>query len=206
VSDFRAQVSADSVRAVLDQVFDAAKYEWRERPDPWRWLRQVFGELVARLAQLHAAHPVVYYALLIGLVVLLAAIVAHLTYLTWSAFRSRESRADEGAEVQRVVHDAAWHQKRALELEAAGRYAESLAHRFAALIAVLDRRQVIRAHPSKTPAEYLGEARLDAAGRQALAGVVGWLYDHLFGGHPLDPALLSDFDRRAREVAEHGIA
>lgn len=206
MTDLQAVASADSVRAVLDEVFNAPRYQWRVRPDPLRWLRQLFGDLVARLAQLEAEHPIAYYALLIGMTVLLVAILVHLGYLTWLAFRSRRREDEAGTEITRVVHDAAWHRARALELEAAGRYQESLAHRFAALVALLDRGQVLRAHPSKTPGEYLREARLDPAGRAALQGAVGWLYDHLFGGQPLDPARLADFDRRAEEVTAHGPA
>jgi len=206
VTDLQAVVSADSVRAVLDEVFSASRYQWQVRPDPWRWLRQLFGDLVARLAQLEAEHPIAYYALLAGLIVLLVAILVHLGYLTWLAFRSRKREEEAGTEIARVVHDAAWHRARALELEASGHYQQSLAHRFAALVALLDRRQVLRAHPSKTPGEYLREARLDPAGRAAFQGAVGWLYDHLFGGRPLNPALLADFDRRAEEVTAHGAA
>ena len=206
MTDPQATASADSVRAVLDEVFSSAPYEWRVRPDPWRWLRELITDLVARLAQLEAEHPVAYYALLVGLAVLLIAIMVHLGYLTWLAFRRRESGAKGGAEIQREVRDAAWHRRRALELEAQGRYPESLAHRFAALVAQLEKRQVLQVHPSKTPGEYLREAQLEPPAHQALEGIVGWLYDHLFGGQPLDPALLADFDRRAEEVSTRGAA
>src|SRR2546422_6493963 len=37
-----------------------------------------------------------------------------------------------------------------------------------ALVLELERRRALAFHPSKTPAEYVGEARLDAAGRASL--------------------------------------
>jgi len=206
VTDVQAVVSADSVRAVLDEVFGAARYQWQVRPDPWRWLRRLLGDVVTWMNQLEGEHPVAYYALVVGLTALLVAILVHLGYLTWLSFRARQATGGGSTEITRVVRDAAWHRERARELEALGRYRESLAHRFAALVALLDRREVVRAHPSKTPGEYVQEARLGPAGRAALAAAVGWLYDHLFGGEPLDPALLAEFDRRAEEVAAHGAA
>lgn len=206
MTQLQASVSADSVRAVLDEVFSAAQYEWRLRPDPWRWLRQLIGEVMARLTQLEAEHPIAYYALVAGLTVLLAAILLHLGYLTWNAFRVRESETETGAQATREIRDSGWHRRRALELEALGRYQESLAHRFAALVALLDGKKVLRAHPSKTPAEYLKEAQLDAPGREALHAVVRRLYAHLFAGQPLNPALLAEFDRRAEEVTTYGTA
>src|SRR3989449_4753126 len=63
--------------------------------------------------------------------------------------------------------DGRAHRLRAEELARAGRYAEALAHRFVALVLDLERRRALAFHPSKTPAEYVGEAPLDAAGPAA---------------------------------------
>ena len=71
-----------------------------------------------------------------------------------------------------------------LELARAGRYAEALGQRFLALVLELDRRKALRFHASKTPAEYVGEARLTDRGRASLAGLVAQLYRHLFAAVP----------------------
>src|SRR5439155_4298789 len=62
------------------------------------------------------------------------------------------------------------------DLARGGRYAEALAHRFLAVVLELDRLKALRFHTSKTPAEYVGEARLTDAGRATLAGLVAQLY------------------------------
>jgi hypothetical protein len=194
------------VRAALDEVFSAERYQWNVPPDPWRWLRDLIREVTAWFSRLEVEHPGVYYVLVVALAALFVAILVHMGYLTWVAFRTREDERSAAHESVREVRDAAWHMRRALELEDAGAFAESLAHRFAALVHLLDRKKVIRAHPSKTPAEYLLEARLDPPGREAFEGVVRWLYDHLFGGRPLDAVHLREFDQRVQEVTAHGPA
>src|SRR5947208_14696553 len=102
-----------------------------------------------------------------------------------------------------VLADARAQRVRAEELARAGRYAEALAHRFVALVLDLERRRALAFHPSKTPAEYVGEARLDAAGRASLAGLVGRLYRHLFGGVPCDEGGYREFGAAADELGRH---
>jgi len=68
--------------------------------------------------------------------------------------------------------DAAATARQVEELARAGRYAEALGHRFLALVLELDRRKALRFHASKTPAEYVWEARLTEMGRASLAGLV----------------------------------
>src|SRR5207245_9327861 len=83
-----------------------------------------------------------------------------------------------------IIVNAAWHVARAEELARAGRYAEALAHRFLAAVLELDRIGALRFHASKTPAEYVGEARLDESGRASPGRTVGERYRHLFGAVP----------------------
>ena len=67
----------------------------------------------------------------------------------------------------------------------------------------LDRRGALRFHPSKTPAEYLREAQLDAAGQSGLAELVWALYRHLFGGVPCAADDWVAFDHAAESLSFH---
>ncbi len=196
--------SQDSVRAVLDEVFRGEQYQWDVRPSFWAWILEMWLDVMDWFVRLETTHPGAYYALVVGLVVLLIVIITHLVYLTVIAFRRRDEDGRERAVRAPDVRDAAWYLREAKRLEGAGHYSDSLACRFAALVCWLDRKKVIRAHPSKTPAEYVQEARLGPGGKEVFVGTVRWLYDHLFGGRRLDPRALAEFDRRAREVMAHG--
>jgi hypothetical protein len=59
---------------------------------------------------------------------------------------------------------------------------------FLALALELDRRSLLRFHPSKTPAELAAEARLGEDGRRRLGALVGSLYTHAFARVPIGPA------------------
>ena len=78
-------------------------------------------------------------------------------------------------------------------------------HRFIALLLELDRADALTFHPSKTPAEYVREARLGATGRATLAGLVSRLYHHVFGAEPLDERGYREFGAAAGTVLHHVI-
>jgi hypothetical protein len=198
--------TADSLRAVVREVTGGAEYEWSAVPDPWRFVRETWQRLVAGLDALREQHPIVF-VVVVGLsLVLLVAISIHLGYLTWMALRPRQAESVTGATVGLTVRDARWHRDQAARLEAEGRYVESLTHRFLALLRDLEARRVLTVSPAKTPAEYVGEARLEAGERDRLAGLVARLYRHVFGGAPATPGDLAEFDRAAASLIEHRAA
>jgi hypothetical protein len=199
-----AQVPADSLRAVLRAVFAERVYEWHRRRT-WSWLVELRQRVGDWLDALHIAHPVVYFALLAVMTLVLLAIVAHFSYLVWRSLRPMLPAP--GVAVSTAPNrDAAWHLAEARRLSAAGRYAEALGHRFVALVLELDERRALRFHPAKTPAEYVQEARLDDAGRSELALLVTRLYKHLFGGAPCGPDDWGFFDRTASAVVADHVA
>ena len=69
----------------------------------------------------------------------------------------------------------------------------------------LDRARALVFHPSKTPAEYIGEARLDPGGRAAFAELVARLYRHVFGAVPVEPRDFDEFGAAARGVVRRVI-
>jgi hypothetical protein len=186
-------------RAVAD-VFARPEYQWVERQRVLSWLARQWHNLLAWLDHLAARYPVGYNVGLALVVVALVVLVVHLSYVIWRIVRpaARSGRAPSAAGA--VIVDAATHLARAEELARAGRYAEALAHRFLAVVLELDRRKALRFHTSKTPAEYVGEARLDDTGRASLAGLVAQLYRHLFGAVPCDASEYETFGAAAQEL------
>jgi hypothetical protein len=177
---------ADSLRAALDSVFAQPAYRWIERPAPLQWLAHLWRRLGDWLAALEAGDPLLFRALAMGLVLVLALVFLHALWVilrTVRAAGAAEARGGPGAAV--VRRDATWYVGEADRLAAAGRHVDALQHAFLALALVLDGRGVVRFHPSKTPGEYAREARLPPAERTRLRALVRELYAGAFGGAPV---------------------
>ncbi len=197
------ETPADSLRAVLDRVFAAPEYAWQSARNPFQFLLDLLARLQRWLVRFEEIHPIAYHALLVGLTVLLLAILTHFGYLIWRALRPLERTAAPAAAPVREARDAAWYLREADRLARAGRCADALVHRFLAVVHELHARERLTVHPSKTPAEYAREARLDEPGRHALSDLVGALYRHVFGGAPCGEGDLARFNARAAEVTAH---
>ena len=190
---------ADSIRAALHHVFQSREYTWTQRADPFRWLRENFLRFADWLDSLRHTHPVAYLLILLGLVAAFALIAVHLSSVVRRAMRAAVERAGL-APAGLVGRDMAWHLARARELVAAGQYREALAERFVALALELDQRGVVRFHPSKTPGEYAGEARLPDDARGSFRALVRELYGYLFGGVACSPERWAEFDAAAVKI------
>ena len=166
------------------------------------WLARQWQNLIDWMNRLAAQHPIGFDIGLALVVVALVALLVHIGYVMWRivrpAARTGETRP---AALAPVLADAAAHLAFAETLARAGRYAEALGHRFLALVLELERRKALRFHSSKTPAEYVGEARLTDRGRASLAGLVAQLYRHLFGAVPCDAGGYETFGAAAQELA-----
>ena len=202
------QVPQDSLRHVLREVFAAREYQWsHRRPGLLDRVLERYSWLLGRFEALRHSHPAAYYALLGGMILVLLAVFAHFAYLIWRVLRFQPAEggaATRGAAT--VIQGPGWHLAAARELAAQGRYVEALGHRFVALVLELDGRRALSFQPSKTPAEYAAEARLSEGARSALAGLVGSLYGHLFGGAPCGPDEWTRFDQLAAELGSHAPA
>lgn len=193
----------DSVRAALREVFAAREYDWGERRGVLSWLREWFLTALDWFADLEQTHSALYYLLLGAMVLVLLGIFAHFAYALSRAWGSLDTPQAARPAVGEV-RDAAWYAAEARRLAAAGRYADALGHRFIALVLELERRKLVTFHPSKTPAEYAHEARLEPEARYALGDLVRTLYGCLFGGAPATSESWRDFDRRAGELVSSG--
>ena len=186
---------------MVAQVFTRPEYQWVERRRLASWLARQWQHVIDWLNNLATQHPVGYNMFLAVVVLLLVLLLVHVGYVMWRIVRpaartgGAQARAGPG-----IIMDAAAHLARADALANAGRYTEALAHRFLAVVLELDRLKALRFHVSKTPAEYIGEAKLTDAGRASLAGLVAQLYRHLFGAVPCDEAEYQTFGMTAREL------
>ena len=205
MSPFLAQgVASDSLRRALDKVFAQPEYRWTVPRHPLQWLRNWWLGLLDWLGGLSEAHPVAYYALLIVVTLVLILLLVHIGYVVWRIVRpSLKTGAAAAAGMAVVVLDARTHLARADALARAGRYAEALGHRFLAVVLELERANALRFHASKTPAEYVGEVRLDETGRTSFAALVARLYRHLFGAVPCDESAYLEFGATAEEIRGH---
>ena len=183
----------DSLRAALDAVFAAPRYDWAERPLPLRWLAERWAELGEWLRALQSDNPRAFELLAWGLVALLALVFLHAGWIMLRTLQaSARSEARGAGPAAAARRDAAWYQAEADGLAAAGRYSEALAPAFLALALGLDGAGAVRFHPSKTPGEYAREARLPSEGRARLASLVRELYGASFGRAPFGAV---DWDR-----------
>lgn len=199
-------VAPDSLRRALGEVFARPEYRWVERRRPLLWLANLWNRLMDWLDRLSDQHPLGFNLLLAVLVLVLVALLVHVGYVIWRILRptARTAGAAAGAGGGAgIVLDARAHLARAEELARAGRYAEALGHRFLAVLLELEEADALRFHASKTPAEYVGEVRLDEPGRATFATLVARLYRHLFGAVPCDEAEYRQFGATAQELTRH---
>ncbi len=201
------EVAQDSLARVLEDptrlrdtiaaVFEAPEYRWDREVNLLARIGELWSRLVRTLFELRSDHPAAYYVLLGALVGVLIAILAHFAYIMWRLLHPHTGPRTSVARSTVRVRDAGWHLREARRLSEAGQFAEALGHRFRALALTLDRRNAVAFHPSKTPAEYLVEARLDDPGLGLLDGLVHTLYRHLFGGEPCTRDDVTRFDELA---------
>lgn len=196
-------IPADSVRRAAREVFARPEYQWAPASRPLHWWRDLLDWL-NRLATIHPDGAKVVFGVSLLLLILL---LVHLGFTVWRIYKvtvQRTAPVIPGALAAPL--DARAHLEHADALARAGRFTEALAHRFAALLLELDRADALSFHPSKTPAEYVREARLSTEERSALATLVARLYRHVFGMAPCDEACYRDFGLMAGSVGRHVVS
>lgn len=187
----------------MSAVFARPEYRWRTVRQPLEYLQDLWNRLQDWLDSFQRSSPLLFNLFLVALIVALAALLAHVGYVMWKVLHPTADTGPAPVPAARRLADARAYLERADELAAAGRYADALALRFVAALLELDRARALTFHPSKTPAEYVHEARLDPAGRESLADLVARLYRHLFGAVPCDASAYQDFGAAARLVIQH---
>lgn len=191
------------MRRALGEVFARPEYRWVERRHPLQWLTNLWDRAVDWLNSLSGHHPIAFKLLIGALLLVMVALLVHVGYVVWRIVRPAAGAAGAAPGAAARVLDARSHLARAEALARAGRYAEALGHRFLAVVLELEQADAVRFHASKTPAEYVGEVRLDDDGRTTFAALVARLYRHLFGAVPCDEAEYRAFGATAQEVTRH---
>jgi hypothetical protein len=178
------QAAADSLRAVLDSVFAGPDYRWVVKRQSVGVLRRWVDALQEWLLGLREGHPVGFRLFEAGLVVVLIAILVHAGWVLVRTVRSGGKAGEVLPSVSGVRRDQAWYRREADRLAAEGRFVEAVQADFLALVLALDASRLLRFHPSKTPAEYAEEARLDGGARAEFRELVGSLYGYSFARRP----------------------
>lgn len=188
---------SDSLRAALDAVFRSPAYHWSEAPRGPMLIREWWLRLQQWLEALQRGHPSLFVALITALVLILAGVLVHGLVVMVLTVRGAAGRDGDRAAPPPARRGAAWYFGEADALAARGLYAEAMQAAFTGRALELDARGVLRFDPSKTPAEYVREARLQPPDRDALQSAVSALYAVVFGGVAFD----ADDYRRWRAVA-----
>ena len=196
-------VPADSIRRVVREVFARGEYHWAPQGKPLHWFQSLW-QWFTRFTTVHPVETQIVFWLCLFLLI---ALLTHLGYTVWRIYRVTVrpgAPVVPGALAEPL--DARTHLERAESLARAGRFTEALAHRFAALLLQLDRADALNFHPSKTPAEYVREARLSSDERSTLSVLVARLYRHVFGMAPCDEQCYRDFGMMAGTVGHHVVS
>jgi hypothetical protein len=197
------QVPADTLRAALDSVFAAPKYQWVARPHPWRWILEQLRRLTEWFVWLQVASPWTYWAVVIVTLVTLVAILVHAGWLMSRTMRHATPPDAHSGIVRAERRDGAWYRAQALRLAGAGRFPEAMRAWFEGMILDLAAGGLVQWHPSKTPREYVREAKLPAVERERLRALVDGVYDASFAGTLIGPPEWERWRRDAMEVG-HG--
>lgn len=197
-------VAPDSLRRAVAEVFARPEYRWATGKSLMQWVIEQVTRLLDWLGRAETSHPTAFKVLLAVLVAVLVATLVHMGYVVWRITRPTARTPARGSAAPGLfLEDARAHRERAEALARAGRYTEALAHRFIALLLELERFEALKVHPSKTPAEYVSEARLDAADRASLSQLVARLYRCVFAADPCDERDYREFAAQADLVFQH---
>jgi hypothetical protein len=200
VTQLPQDVPPDSVRAVLRDVFASPAYEWSARRNPWDYVRAAWQWLMDALQRLQDTHPIGFFALMLLLTLIGLLLLTHITFVLVRALRPARRPEAAAAGPLPETHDAPWHLGEARRLAGLGDFRGAFAHRFLALVLQLEIRRAVVVRPSKTPAEYAGEARLAPDKRGVFQDLVATLYGAVFGARSCDAATFAEFDRAAGEL------
>jgi len=180
-------VHREIARILAQPAYRQAQPSWvREKlVELIQWLRSFLGGWWSDAAfELRETWPGLYWAIVVALTALVAALLYHVWLTITAAMRRDEAPRGAGPRPESTDPDVL--KTEAETLAAEGRYREAVSRLQVALLRTLDREGVIRYDPSRTNWEYLAAVR----GMPSLADVFESLTlrldDVLYGGVAID--------------------
>jgi hypothetical protein len=153
------QIPERTIHRAVDAVYGGSKYVhsslWYRF---WDWVGEMWGRFLAWLAPAFGtlrASPPLFWAVVIVLVLLSAAVVARLLFL-WRA-RTAQRLAGGGWQSKSGAREDPW--AAAQKLAARGDFTAAAHALYAALLDAGARQNQLRLHPSKTAGDYVREVR-----------------------------------------------
>ena len=183
---------SDSLKAVLDSVFANPIYRWDEVTPTLSPLARLWRQLTTWVYDLQQRNPDAFRALFWLLVALLALILLHAAYTAWRTMRWATASDNGGGVAAIRVRDAAWFAAETRRLAGEGRFAEAIQADFVRLMLELHDKQVVKFHPSKTPAEFARDAPSEQT-RERLTNLVRTLYRYAFAREACGPAEFAEW-------------
>jgi hypothetical protein len=190
---------ADAVRGKTAEVFDRPEFR-PDKPGPGNWLLRQLRDFFLWLGSLHEGSPLLFWLILVGCLVALAALLVLMAYQIRSAFGGggRDRAAARDAAAQRIRLSTA-HKAEADRRAAAGDYTEAVRFLFLSLVYRLDERGRVSFHKEYTNREYLELVGERLHVRDALRVLVDALDDHWYAQRPCGreryEACLAVYDR-----------
>jgi len=158
------RIPEETIRRTVESVFRSAAYDhtslWARF---WDWVGRMLDRFFAWLAPAFVSlrrSPPLFWAVLIGLALLTAAVIARWTYLARARTALRVSGAGWKQKGDSSLGDA-W--SAAQQLAARGDYTAAAHALYAALLDAGARQDQLKLHPSKTAGDYVREARRRAS-------------------------------------------
>lgn len=187
--------TAQQVQEAVARVYARPEFQEQHRRTwgDWVWARVAkafhwIAEHLRWMRGLEDTNPVLWWAMVIGLVALLVALLGH---IIWTALRvarigdELDAPADEKTKRQKPRTAADW-EAEAMRLAAEGRLREAAAALYPSLLLRLDALGAVRFDRSKTPGDYRREARKHPEAASALGAFLRVFEPVAFGGRDLD--------------------
>jgi len=194
--------TAADVRKAVATVYQRPEFEERHGFGEWFWQQvgrffERIGRWMGSVANLRNTSPPLYWTIVGGLTLAVAAAIA---YLVWKAVRRArdEEPAAKSGKLSKPRTATDW-EAEAARLAAEGKLREAAAALYQALLLRLDALSVVRFDASKTPGDYRIEARGNARASHALGTFLGVFEPVAFGGRALD---MDGWERLRAAVAE----
>src|SRR5262249_44982903 len=179
-------------RTLAQDILARSEFDQAKAPEPWiARLLHLFFDWLGKIEFLHGHFPLLYWIVLIGLLLVLIALVAHIAWTILIALRAPEPA--EAIMMRPQVRDLA---AEAESLAASGRYLEAAHRMMIASFRCLSDRAVIELRPDRSNLWIrgaIGSSRLNQGLAREIDTLVTRTEWRWFGDRRNDPAIYADW-------------